>query len=325
MKSLLLKIAKICLILLVCVLILLISFGVVLGLDWPWWTGFFVLLGLLGVIIGLFLLKKMLSKQREQHFVNQIVEQDNRRLKGLSDKEREQSRALQERWREAIETLRQSHLRKLGNPLYVLPWYLVMGESGSGKTTAIKSARLSTPFAGQIQASGISGTKNCDWWFFDEAVLIDTAGRYAIPVDEGRDKEEWNKFLNLLAKYRKREPLNGLIVTIAADTLMGGQTQTLEQEGIHIRRRIDELMLALGAKFPIYILVTKCDLIQGMTQFCDQIPEGSLSQPMGSINEDLSRDAKSFLAKVFDSLGERLRGLRLLLLHNKGSDTWPHS
>ncbi len=322
MKQLLLNIAKVCLILLGFLLVLLIVFGVVLGLDWPWWTGLFILLGLAGLVMGLFLLKKIMSRRREQHFVNQIVEQDNRRLKGLSDKERQQSKALQERWKEAVDTLRRSHLRKYGNPLYVLPWYLVIGESGSGKTTAIKSARLSSPFAGEMQASGISGTKNCDWWFFDEAVLIDTAGRYAIPVDEGRDKEEWNKFLNLLARYRKKEPLNGLIVTIAADKLLSdaSKSQVLEQDGINIRRRIDELMLALGTKFPVYVLVTKCDLIQGMTQFCEQLPDGALSQPMGSINETFSKDAGSFQNEVMDSLGERLRQLRLLLLHQVKSE-----
>jgi type VI secretion system protein ImpL len=317
MKKLLLTIAKVCLIILVCLLVLLVSFGLVLSLDWPWWTGFFVMLGLIGLFVGSLFLKKMLTRKQEQQFVNQIVEQDNRRLKGLSDKEKQQSKALQDRWKEAVETLRQSHLRKYGNPLYVLPWYMVIGESGSGKTTAIRSAKLSSPFAGEIQASGISGTKNCDWWFFDEAVIIDTAGRYAIPVDEGRDKDEWNKFLNLLVKYRKKEPLNGLIVSIAADRLLEGTSQGLEQDGTHIRRRIDELMLALGAKFPIYVLVTKCDLIQGMTQFCEQLPDSALAQPMGSINETLSQDVGGFLNKVMDSLGERLRQLRLLLLHEK--------
>ncbi|MFZ0449528.1 MAG: type VI secretion protein IcmF/TssM N-terminal domain-containing protein, partial [Desulfatiglandaceae bacterium] len=321
MKQLLLNIAKVFLILLVCSLVVLISFGVVLGLDWPWWTGFFILLGLVGLFIGFLFLKKMLTRKHEQQFVNQIVEQDNRRLKSLSDKEKQQSAALQERWKEAVETLRQSHLRKLGNPLYVLPWYMVIGESGSGKTTAIKSARLSSPFAGEIQASGISGTKNCDWWFFDEAVIIDTAGRYAIPVDEGRDKDEWNKFLNLLVKYRKKEPLNGLIISVAADKLLEGTSQVLEQDGIHIRRRIDELMLALGAKFPIYVLVTKCDLIQGMTQFCEHLPDNALSQPMGSINEAFSADVGAFQNKVMDSLGERLRQLRLLLLHENKNET----
>ena len=95
-----------------------------------------------------------------------------------------------------------------------------MGESGSGKTTSIGSAKLSSPFAEVTRTSGISGTRNCDWWFFEQAIILDTAGRYTIPVDEGRDKEEWQGFLKLLVKYRKKEPLHGLIVTVAADKLL---------------------------------------------------------------------------------------------------------
>jgi len=252
--------------------------------------------------------------------VNQVVEQDEARLRGLSDKERERSKELQDRWKEAIETLRHSHLKKRGNPLYVLPWYLVMGESGSGKTTAIKEARLSSPFAEATQASGISGTKNCDWWFFERAVIIDTAGRYAIPVDEGQDKEEWHRFLNLLRRYRKREPLNGLIVTVPADKLLEGGPDSLKQDGLSIRRRIDELMLALGAKFPVYLMVTKCDLIQGMTQFCDRVPEGGLSQAMGFINRHFTRDALAFEGHALEALGERLRDIRLFLVEDSGGE-----
>jgi len=82
-----------------------------------------------------------------------------------------------------------------GNPLYVLPWYLVIGESGSGKTSAIRNAGLSSPITDTGPTTGISATRNCDWWFFEEAVILDTAGRYTIPIDEGPDKEEWKNFL----------------------------------------------------------------------------------------------------------------------------------
>jgi type VI secretion system protein ImpL len=316
MKQMLLKLAKICLILTGFILLLLAVFGITLILDWPWWTGLFILLGLAGLIIGFVFLRKIWLRHREQRFVHQIIDQDDVHLKGLNDKERGRSKELQDQWKEAIETLRRSHLRKRGNPLYVLPWYLVIGESGSGKTTAIKGARLSSPFADFTQTSGISGTKNCDWWFFEQAIIIDTAGRYAIPIDEGRDKDEWLKFLNLLTKYRKKEPLNGLIVTISADKLHEAGPETLKEDGRSIRLRIDELMLALGAKFPVYVLVTKCDLIQGMTQFCDQLPDNALSQAMGFTNQGPSKDAVSFQAHAIDTIGERLRHLRLLLVHH---------
>jgi len=323
MKNTFLKVLKISLIVLAAILIILLVFGIVLSLNWPLWVGFFLLLILIGLGIGLLFVRKMWLRRREQRFVQQVIEQDESHLKTLTGKERDDLKELQERWKEAIEALRRSHLRKYGNPLYVLPWYLVMGESGSGKTTAINSAKLSSPFVEVLRTSGISGTRNCDWWFFEQAIILDTAGRYAIPVDEGRDKEEWQRFLNLLIKYRKREPIHGLIIAMAADKLLEAAPEALEEDGRNIRRRIDELMRVLGIKFPVYVLVTKCDLVQGMTQFCDRLPEKGLDQPMGFINQDLSKDVAAFQDRAINTIGERLRNLRILLLHqpeSKGID-----
>jgi type VI secretion system protein ImpL len=306
----LLKILKIFLLIVAVLLTVGVVFGIVLSLGWPWWVGLFILLGLVGLILGLMFFRKVWLRRREQLFVSQVIEQDDSYLKTLGDKERESSKELQNRWKEAMEALKSSHLRKYGNPLYVLPWYMVIGESGSGKTTAIQSARLSAPFA------------EGDWWFFDQAIILDTAGRYAIPVDEGRDKDEWQKFLNLLARYRKKEPLNGMGVTIAADKLLNSRPEDLEEIGQSIRRRIDELMLVLGAKFPVYVLVTKCDLVQGMTQFCDHLPEKAYDQALGLLNHHLSTDVKAFNGQVMNAIGERLRDLRLLLVNKPESKVY---
>jgi type VI secretion system protein ImpL len=319
MKSVFVKILKISLIVVAVILIVLLVFGLVLRLDWPLWVGFFLILILVSMGIGAIFLRKILLRRREQRFVQQVIEQDESRIKSLTGKERDEMKELQDRWKEAIEALKRSHLRKYGNPLYVLPWYLVIGESGSGKTTAINSAHLSSPFVEVRRTSGISGTKNCDWWFFEQAIIIDTAGRYALPVDEGKDKEEWQKFLNLMIKYRKKEPIHGLIVTVAANKLLEASSEALEEDGRNIRRRIDELMRVLGIKFPVYVLVTKCDLVQGMTRFCEHLPEKNLDQPMGFINQDLSKDIPAFLDRAFSDIAERLRNLRLLLLHQPES------
>jgi type VI secretion system protein ImpL len=321
MKNTLVKILKFTLYALAVVLLILLVFGIVFWLDWPWWVAFFLLLIIAGLAVAAFVIKRILKRKNEQRFVQDVIEQDEARIKTFSAAEQNEAKALQERWKEAIGALQRSHLKKLGNPLYVLPWYMVIGESGSGKTTAIGSAKLSSPFAEATRASGISGTKNCDWWFFEQAVIIDTAGRYAIPVDEGRDKEEWQQFLNLLIKYRKKEPIHGLIVTVAADKLLSGNVAVLEEDGRNIRRRIDELMRVLGIKFPIYLLVTKGDLVQGMTHFADQLPAKGVEQPMGYINQNMSKDVSAFLSSAMTTIAERLRTIRLLLLHKPESKT----
>ncbi|MBN1850099.1 MAG: type VI secretion system protein ImpL [Deltaproteobacteria bacterium] len=292
-----------------------LTFWLVLLAGWPWWVGLFILLGLLGMVLMLAFTQRLLLRRREQRFVQQVIEQDELHYRGLPEKEKEGMKGLQSQWKEAIEALKKSHLKKYGNPLYILPWYVVLGESGSGKTTALQSARLSSPFVEVRKTSGISGTRNCDWWFFENAIILDTAGRYAIPIDEGRDKDEWQKFLRLLSKFRKKEPINGLVITMAADKLSSAGIEELEEDGRNIRHRIDELMRSLGAKFPIYVLITKCDLVQGIARFCDNLSEETLGQAMGMINQDLSKDVTSITQKIIEHLVQRLRDLRLLVFH----------
>ena len=292
-----------------------LTYAFTLWMQWPWWVGLFFLLGYIGLYLSWIFIRKLLLRRKEQNFVHQVIEQDEAYIKGM-DSSQEGLRDLQGRWQEAVETLKSSHLSKLGNPLYVLPWYMVIGESHSGKSTAIQSAKLSAPFSETRKIGGVAGTRNCDWWFFEQAVILDTAGRYTIPLEEGRDKQEWQKFLSLLVKYRKKEPLNGLVVTIAADKLLRSDQETVDSDARNIRQRIDELMRVLGKVFPVYVLVTKCDLVQGMTQFCNQLPEESLEQAMGGINKN-NKGIRSFLHEVGEAIGDRLQKLRLQLLQGK--------
>ena len=110
-----------------------------------------------------------------------------------------------------------------------------------------------------------------------------------------------------------------MVVTVAADKLLESGPEALEEDGRSIRLRIDELMRVLGAKFPVYVLVTKCDLVQGMTQFCDQLSDKGLDQAMGLINHDFSKDAGAFHDRAIHTIAERLRDLRLLLFHKSES------
>jgi type VI secretion system protein ImpL len=309
------KIIKIIMFVLASLTLLCLAGYVVFVLKWPLWTLLLVLLTIAVLVVGGLFIRKLLVRRREKRFVEEVIQRDELHLKSLSQKEQNESREMQAKWKEAIDTLKRSHLKKQGNPLYVLPWYMVIGESGSGKTTAIQSARVSSPFAEARKVSGISGTRNCDWWFFENAIVIDTAGRYAIPVDEGRDKGEWHEFLPMLAKYRKKEPLNGLIITVAADKLLTSSPEVLLADAKTIRSRINETMVTLGAKFPVYLLVTKCDLIQGMTQFSEQLPEACLKQAMGCISQDLTQTSDQFSTWVAENIDEHLRKLRMLMLH----------
>jgi len=321
MKNTLLKVLKYFLIAALLLVLLLIVIGIAIALQWPWWVTLFVLLFIIGLIVGGVFLRELLTRGRGTKMQNAMLHQDDDEISTLSGKEKAEKKQMQAKWKEAIEVLRKSHLKKMGNPLYVLPWYMVIGESGSGKTTSLNSARLATPFPEFGKTAGISGTRNCDWWFLEQSIIIDTAGRYAIPVNGEPDWMEWRKFLSLLAKYRRKEPLNGLILFVAADKLINAGEAALEEEARTMRRRIDELMSILGVRFPVYVLVTKCDLIRGINHFCERLPDESLRQPMGMINQNLSTDIGSFLDNALETVGRRLRNMRMLILNQQDPRT----
>lgn len=316
MKNVLPKVLKAFLYLLIIGLLAALVFWFVIREQWPLWVGAVILLGAFGLWMGFLFLKKYFFRRREKRFVKQIIEQDETAIRGAPIHERQQLKDLQIRWQESIDLLRGSYLRKKGNPLYVLPWYLVIGESGAGKTTAIKGSRLTSPLTEVATTPGISSTKNCDWWFFEEAIILDTAGRYTIPIDEGPDREEWEKFLTLLAKYRRREPVNGLIVVVAADKIMEGDKDALTEEGQSIRKRIDALMRILGARFPVYLMVSKVDLVWGMAEFSNFLPDGMLNQAMGHLNERLTNNCQEFLDETMRTVSSRLKDIRLELVNS---------
>lgn len=303
------------------VLILLaLPVGGSLWLERGLWPGLLVSGGMLSLILLFFFIRALWLRHREKRFIDGILEEQPQSKDSMN---KQLSGELTKRWKEAVGELKKSQLKQKGNPLYVLPWYMLIGESHSGKTTAIKNAKLNTTFTSQPRVAGVSGTKNCDWWFFEEAIIIDTAGRYTSQPDEVNDQNEWRVFLAQLSKYRKKEPLNGLVVTLSADSILTSKPADLEEEGRKIRVRIEELMQSLGAKFPVYLLVTKCDLIRGMKEFCDALPESAHDQAFGYLDPAPDKDRDGFLDRAFNTLKERLRFFRLHLANKTGVEQVP--
>ncbi|MBB6579517.1 type VI secretion system protein ImpL [Comamonas odontotermitis] len=184
---------------------------------------------------------------------------------------------LQGRFSEAAKTLKSLRVEGqsrsgLGRKfIYELPWYVIVGAPGSGKTTALINSGLDFPLAGQYGKAalqGVGGTRNCDWWFTDQAVVIDTAGRYTTQdSNETVDKTEWEGFLGLLKKYRPRQPINGVMLTLSASDLLTYSDDEMVSHLTALRERLNELQKALSIELPVYLWVTKVDLLAGFNEF----------------------------------------------------------
>ena len=108
-------------------------------------------------------------------------------------------------------------------------------------------------------------------------------------MTEEEDKEEWLGFLNLLKKYRKSNPINGVIIAISISDLLESHEDDIAVHAQNIRTRVDELISRLGIVFPVYLLFTKCDLVDGFIQFFEDFSRSEREQLWGcSLPQHLS-------------------------------------
>lgn len=221
----------------------------------------------------------------------------------------EQELKLRERFQEAVEVLRKSGGKKNGS-LYDLPWYVIIGPPGAGKTTALKNSGLKFPLSdrfGTEALRGVGGTRDCDWWFTDEAVLLDTAGRYLTQdSDKAVDSTAWQTFLKLLKRYRRRRPINGVFVAISLAEVLTANEREREAHLRALKQRILELYQVLGLRFPVYLMFTKCDLVAGFTEFYDDLGREEREQVWGVTFDLDERDYGGALAREYDALLGRL-------------------
>ena len=265
----------------------------------------------IGILVALWaasLLLKLWRAQRASAKLAQAVVAQSVPARGGASREAAQ---LRERFEEAVAALKKS--QSGGRSLYELPWYVIIGPPGSGKTTALINSGLKFPLEqrfGREALRGVGGTRNCDWWFTDEAVLLDTAGRYTTQdSDESADSAGWAEFLQLLTKYRKRRPLNGVMVTLSAADLMTNTAAEREANVAAVRRRLDELNRHLKVRLPVYLLVTKCDLISGFSEYFDDLSADGRAQVWGmtfSPERSAAGNAPEDFPGEFDALIERL-------------------
>ncbi len=199
----------------------------------------------------------------------------------------EESKVLQQQFGDALNILKASkkHADQSNISIHELPWYIIIGPPGSGKTTALINSGLRFPLAekmGQQPLKGIGGTRNCDWWFSDDAILVDTAGRYTTQdSDKETDSAGWSNFLGLLKKHRPRQPINGAIIAISLTELIMQSESERQQHANQIKERLQELYDNLGIQFPVYVLLTKTDLVAGFNEYFDNLSRQERHQAWG--------------------------------------------
>ncbi|MCR9244803.1 MAG: type VI secretion system membrane subunit TssM [bacterium] len=285
--------------------------------GWPETSTIVVLCVLVIVLVVAFVvLRSVRARAKARSIENEIRAQAQVQAETLPPSSRSEIEELQGRFDEALDSLKSSKLGR--GALYALPWYVIIGPPGSGKTTAITESGLNFPqLKGGPQGRGIrglGGTRNCDWWFTDQSILLDTAGRYTTQVE---DREEWIAFLGMIKRARKLKPINGVVVAIAITDLIGATEEQLEQHATTVRQRIDELVKELEVVFPVYLVFTKCDLLDGFVETFGALAKEERAQVWGATFVGAADEVGGTIGRFgteFDQLCHRLDEERLRLL-----------
>ena len=281
----------------------------------------------IGGLLVLWLLVNLLhmlgARKREKKLVEVVAAPDAAAIASA-----EEVALLGDRLKEALQKLRKVPGGKRGRRrLYELPWYMFIGPPGAGKTTALVNSGLNFPLAdttGPAALRGVGGTRNCEWWFTDQAVLIDTAGRYTTQDSQAAvDAAAWLGFLRLLKKHRRRQPLNGVLLAIGLSDLAALSEAERLAHAHAMRKRMRELQDELGVRVPVYVLFTKADLIAGFVEFFDNLGREEREQVWGmTLPLDDEKDEAGAVAKFgpeFDLLLARLND-RMLERVNQETD-----
>ncbi len=237
---------------------------------------------------------RVLKKKKQRSFDEGVAAKE-----GIDDRKREWEGWLTE-------------LEKHGVDRYELPFYLLVGEPQSGKSVMLQNSDLHFPF-GQDRLSGIGGTRGCDWWFTEEAVILDIAGRLFTHEGGVADKLEWEAFLKLLSDFRPLNPANGVILVVPCDSLLSDTDEQNKEKANKIQNAFLTLSGRLQAQLPVYLVLTKGDKVFGFAESVHRLDAKKRHEMFGwSRSADKSEEPFDIaeVGVAFDGIVERARALR---------------
>jgi type VI secretion system protein ImpL len=288
------------------------------GIDGLLAAGGWLLVGLL-VVAAIWLLvvivRKVRARRAGQRIDAMVNAQAEQAVANAKPAARADAELLRERMGEAVKAIKTSRLGQTRGTaaLYELPWYVIIGNPAAGKSTAILNSGLRFPFEDNRSnvIHGLGGTRNCDWYFTTEGIVLDTAGRYSVSAE---DRLEWLTFLDLLKKHRPRAPINGIIIAASIAELSGSKPEFAIDLAKNLRQRVQELTERLEVHAPVYVVFTKADLISGFTDFFRGLDPSERENAWGAtLPYDVSgeTDALAAFDSHFDELSDGLREMSL--------------
>ncbi len=217
---------------------------------------------------------------------------------------------------EVVQFLKSSNLGDAGKEaVYSLPWYLVLGTPKSGKSSLVIGSKLNVqtlPSQRESEQKFVRPTRSIDWRVTSDAVFVDTAGRYQT---EGVDQDEWGSLLETIKKQRPKRPLDGCLLVINTDQILEARESEIEQMAKVLRARLDEAIERTKTRFPVYMVFTNADSIEGFSDsFSTSKQEGKNLVWGSTIPLEKSDNAQSLFDTEYGLLQDAIMKRRLMRL-----------
>lgn len=184
-----------------------------------------------------------------------------------------------------------------------LPWFLVIGPTDAGKTALLNQSDL--------HFSEPAGSGNADFSlkFAEEAVFIDSKGSSLLSLEASGS---WQRLQKELKRIHKRHGLKGVLLILSYEWMM--DEANLYTNISEIQKRIAELYHRLGSCIPVYILISKCEQIEGFSQFFSSLNANARKQIWG-IDLFGAGQSECKLEQNIDALEKKLAIRQLNQLH----------
>src|SRR3989344_2661378 len=207
--------------------------------------------------------------------------------------------------------------------LYELPWFIMVGTEGAGKSSLLGNLTLSTPISSP-NFGNPDGHPLIQWWFYERGIVLDISGR-VLDSKQPSLTESWETFLKALRRYRPHRPLDGIIFTVPSTQFAGpGQPSKPElvEQAHQLSNQLVKIEKILGLKLPLYALLTKCDEVGGFQSFVKSLPQKSLGEPFGWSNPyatNLSFDPK-WISEAFQTMYASVYEIIIRIFGNESTE-----
>ncbi|HET6554646.1 MAG TPA: type VI secretion protein IcmF/TssM N-terminal domain-containing protein [Dyella sp.] len=158
------------------------------------------------------------------------------------------------------------------------PWVMFLGDSPA-EVRSLLQAAAHAPHARTQSGNGASTPWH--WWTFRSVVALEPGGRIVQLTGQARDAASpWSQALSLLARERRKLPLDGIVICIAAQTLQESPAQvSLRAE--RLREMASEAARHLQLQLPLYVVVTGMESLPGHATFRTTLPSAAFRRVLG--------------------------------------------